>query len=146
MAQVYDNTDFFWTARGDFFLGGNGDIQDTEDDPLRSLIQEIKTRIEGNQYDWENNPEIGAGIGDFVGEPNNKQTAEAIKTRIINALTSDGFIQTKDIKVKYMPVNSDHILFRISVDVAPTVTNRSSTQILYNLVYSYSNNNVYSVR
>lgn len=146
MPKVYDNNDLFWTARGDYYIAGNGDLQDTKEDPLRSLVQETRTRVEADKEDWENFPDLGAAIADFVGQPNNKETAEAIKTRIISSLTADGFVQTKDLKVRYMPVNIDHLLFRISYSVAPTVANRNSTQLIYNLVYSYSDNNVYFVR
>lgn len=146
MAKIYDDSDLFWTSRGDYYLGGNGDIQDTEHDPLRSLVQEIKTRVEADQNDWDVFPNLGAGISDFVGEPNNKQTAENIKTRIIASLIADGLVNSKDLKVMYVPVNVDHLLFRISLQVTPTVRNRNSTQLIYNLLYSYSDNNIYFVR
>ena len=146
MPKIYDESDLFWTSLGDFHLGGDGDLQDTEHDPLRSLVQEIKTRVEADQGDWENFPDLRAAIGDFVGQPNNKQTAESIKTRIIAALTQDGFVHSKDLKVMYVPINVDHLLYRISIQVAPTVRNRNSSQLIYNLLYSYSDNNVYFVR
>lgn len=146
MPKVYDDSDLFWTSRGDLLLGGDGDIQDTEHDPLRSIVQEIKTRVEADQGDWETFPDLGAGISDFVGEPSNKQTAEKIKTRIISALLADGLINSKDLKVMYLVVNVDHLLYRISLKVAPTIRNRNSTQLIYNLLYSYSDNNISFVR
>jgi len=143
MAQIYDNTDLFWTSRGDYLIGGDGDISDTEYDPLRSVVQEIKTRIEADQGDWKNFPSVGADIADFVGEPNNVTTAEAVKTRIISALARDGFINTNDMKVKYMPVDRDKLLVRIIIKVAPTARNANSETLTLNALYSFSDNNVY---
>lgn len=146
MARVYDKTDVVWTNRGDMCISGDGDLQDTSFDPLRSLSQEINTRIESDQGDWKSFPDIGASISDFVGEPNNKITAEAIKTRIIGALAQDGFIHTSDMKIKYMPIDRESIIFRISLKVAPTALNGNSTELVQNILYNYSDNNVYFVR
>jgi len=146
MAKNYDNTDFFWTSRGDLLIGGAGDLEDTNSDPLRSLIQEVKTRIEADQGDWRPFPNLGATISDFVGEPNNQTTADNIKVRIISALAQDGFVNTKDMEIKYMPVSIDHLLIRISFKVSPTTKNKNSTQLLYNLLYNYSDNNIYFIR
>lgn len=141
-AQIYDRIDLFWTSRGDYFIS-EGDLTDTFYDPLRSVVQEIKTRIEADQGDWENFPTVGAGIRDFVGEPNNANTAEMVKTRLISSLARDGLINTKDITVKYLPISHDKLMVRISIKVAPTARNASSEVLILNLVYSYSDNNVY---
>jgi hypothetical protein len=146
MAQIYDRIDFLWTSRGDIYIGGDGDIMDTQYDPLRSFIQEVRTRVESDQGDWKNFPDIGAGISDFVGEPNNPITAEAIRTRIIGALARDGFVHTGDMKIKYLPLDRDKLLLRLSFEVAPTATNGSTQTLTHSMLYSYSENNVYFVR
>ena len=84
MPKVYDKTDLLWTTQGDLFIGPDGDIMDTSHDPLRSLVQEVRTRIMSDQGDWANYPELGGSIGDFVGKLNIKQTAEGLKARIIS--------------------------------------------------------------
>jgi hypothetical protein len=146
MAKNYDNTDLFWTSRGDFLIGGAGDLEDTDQDPLRSFIQEVKTRIEADQGDWRLSPNLGSSISDFVGEPNDQITADNIRVRIIATLSRDGFVNTKDMTIKYMPVSKDHLLIRISFRVAPTTKNKNSTQLLYNVLYNYSDNNIYFIR
>lgn len=145
MPANYDKTDLFWTSQGDYFLGDDGDLQDTEFDPLRSLVQEIRTRASSDQGDWVVFPDVGANVRDFVGEPNNQQSAEAIKTRLIAALSKHGFINTRDMIIKYVPVTRDTLLFRLTVRVAPTAENASSQYITTNLIYSYSDNNVYHI-
>jgi phage baseplate assembly protein W len=146
MAQIHDRTDLFWTSRGDIKIGGDADLMDTEYDPLRSFVQEIETRVAADQGDWKNFPNVGSGISDFVGEPNNAATAEAIKTRVISALARDGFIRTRDMKIKYMPVDIDKLLLRASFKVAPTARNVNTETLVRTMLYSYSDNNVYFVR
>jgi len=141
--QVYDKNDLAWTSRGDYVVAHNGDIMDTNTDPLRSLYQEVKTRIKSNIGDWKLNQNVGASLGDFVGEPNNKMTAESIKTRIKTSLTKDGFINSKDIKIKYMPVDVDMLMFRVSIEVAKTAKNAGSENLKINVIYNYSENNIY---
>lgn len=146
MAQIYDRTDLFWTSRGDLKISGDHDIMDTEFDPLRSLIQEVRTRVAADQGDWKTFPTVGAGISDFVGEPNNVITAENIKTRVLAALARDGFVSTSDMSIKYIPIDIDSLLLRVSFKVAPTARNASTETLVFTLLYSYSDNNVYFVR
>jgi len=143
MAQVYDKVDCFWSSRGDFMISGEGDILTTEFDPLRSLAQEIHTRIESDQGDWVVFPATGSNLRDFVGEANSPYIAESIKTRIHGSLTRDGFINNKDINIQYMPIDRDKLLVRLSVKVAPTALNGNSSLLVLNSIYNYSDNNVY---
>ena len=126
-------------------IDNEGDLMDTYYDPLRSLYQEIKTRVAANPGDWRVFPTVGAAIGDLVGEANNPETAQSIIVRIRSALARDGFINTGDMKVQVMPIGMDKLLLRLSVEVAPTAKNASSELLVRNLVYSYSDNNVYFV-
>jgi hypothetical protein len=143
MAQVYDNTDLAWTGRGDLVIGHSGDLMNTNSDPLRSMYQEIRKRVASDVGDWAMYPNIGSGLSDYVGEPNNQKTAESIKTRIISSLTRNGFIQNRDIEVKYTPVDIDRIMFRIIIKVAPTAINAGSDTLRINLLYNYAENNVF---
>ena len=143
MANVYDRNDFAWTSRGDYVISHNGDIMDTDADPLRSLYQEIKTRIKSEIGDWKLNPTVGSSLGDYVGELNNKITAEAVKTRIKAALTRDGLINSADLSIRYMPIDVDRLMVRISIQVAQTAKNAGSESLKINVIYHYSENNVY---
>ena len=145
MARNYDKNDCLWTSRGDYFISGDGDIMDTSHDPLRSLLQEIRTRCESDQGDWIVFPAVGSDLRDFVGEPNNQYTAESIKTRITAALARDSFIHTKDISIKYMPVDREKLLIRATIKVAPTAANGNSDSLTRTMLYNYSDNNVYFV-
>jgi len=145
MPQNYDRTDLTWSSRADLVIGHNGDIMDTYDDPLRSLYQEVRTRIMSALGDWVLYPDIAANIDDFVGEPNTKPTAEAIKTRVVAAVTRNGLVHSSDVDVKYSPIDVDKIMLRISIAVAPTALNGGSNYLGLNFLYDYSENRAYFV-
>ena len=141
MAKNYDATDLLWTSRGDFFIS-NGDLKDTEHDPLRSLVQEVKNRASSDQAAWSVFPDLGATLSRFVGEPNNKQTAESIKVAIQSALTRNGYINNNDIEIKYMPISREKLLLRVTIKVAPTVANANSESLTLHGLYNYEEDQV----
>ena len=143
MATVYDNNDLVWTSRGDYVISHNGDIMDSNNDPLRSIFQEIRTRIKSDLGDWKLNEDIGGSLSDFVGQPNNKLTAETIKTRIKACLVRHGLVNSRDLTIKYIPIDADKLMFRLSLSVAQTAKNRSSQTLGINVLYHYAENNVY---
>lgn len=143
MARVYDGSDLVITSRLDLAIGHNGDIMTSIEDPLRSLYQQIKIRIMSDQGDWDLYREIGASVSAFVGEPNNKITAESLKKRIVTSMTRNGLVNNADIDVKYMPIDRDKLAFRINIKVAPTARNVNSDTLRINMIYSYSENNAY---
>lgn len=145
MPQNYDRNDLAWSYRGDWLISHDGDLRDTFDDPLRSLYEEVRDVLKSEVGDWRIYPEIGAGLPDFVGEPNNKRTAEAIKTRVIAALTRNGLVASNDLKVMYTPMDIDKLLIRISITVAQTAANRGSNSLGITLGYSYAENQVFVV-
>jgi hypothetical protein len=143
MPNNYDNSDVLWTSRGDICIDEFGDVMDTEYDPLRSLVQEIRTRLEASMGDWKVYTNIGANLEDFVGQLNNKTTAEGVKLRVKDSLTKDGFIAPQDINIMYMPVTRDQLLVRLTVKVRKTVRNGNSESLTMGLLYQYSENNIY---
>lgn len=143
--RVYDRTDLAWSSRGDLIIGHNKDIMDTYEDPLRSLYQEVQTRVQSEVNDWRQYPDIAAQLSDFVGEPNTKATAEAIKTRIISSITRNGLVQNSDVSVKYMPIDVDKIMFRVTIKTSPTARNGGTEYLNINFTYDYNNNHAYFI-
>jgi len=107
--------DLEWVWSGDLVLNDGGDVKDTSRNPLLSFIQEARTRVRSDLYDWAIHPHIGAGLSDFIGEPNTKQTAESGKARIIAALIKDDFCNQDAIDVRYVPVDRHQILYRVKI-------------------------------
>lgn len=136
MAKNYDATDLLWTSRGDYYIA-DGDLMDTANDPLRSLVQEVKTRASADQGAWSVFPDLGSTISRFVGEPNSKETAESIKVSILSSLTRNGYINNNDVDIKYMPVSREELLFRLNLSVAPTVANANSESLTLHGLYNY---------
>jgi len=143
MPRTYDKVDLYWTFEGDFLVGPNGDLYDTSVDPLRSLVQEVKTRLKSEQQDWGFFPRVGAGISELIGEPNNRENAENGKAKIISALSRDGLVDASDISVKYVPVTRESILYRLSIAVASTAGNYGTEHVQINLLYNYTDNNLH---
>jgi len=118
----YRVLDLRWTDSGDITLGKDGDLGDTSKHSLLSFLQEVKTRIRSELYDWKLHPHIGASLIDLVGEPNNKDTAEEGKTRIIAALIKDNLVDAGVLSVSYIPTGLNHLLYRITIrlpDLSP---------------------------
>jgi hypothetical protein len=107
--------DLRWTWNGDLVIGTNGDLTDTHAHELLSFVQEIKTRVRSELYDWALHPGLGANLSDLIGELNNKEIAERGKARIISALVRDGFVATRFIKVSYIPIDHNHLMYRLSI-------------------------------
>lgn len=143
MPKNYDKIDFYWTFDEDLLIGPDGDLYDTLDDPLLSLVQEIKTRLKADQLDWDLYPDVGAELSELIGEPNNKATAETGKAKIIAALTRDGLVDISDLSVKYMPVGPDSLLYKLDVRVTPTDENYQTQQIEIKILFDYKSGNLH---
>lgn len=124
MAGNYDSIDFDWTWSGDFIIGDDGDLQDTSEDRLLSLVNEITTIVKSSLGDWAEEINVGADMDDFVGEPNTRPTGEAIITRLESALSI--IINPNDLNVRVSPVHIHKVLIMISVQVKATPENKAN--------------------
>ena len=145
MPKIYDKTDLYWTFDGDLLVGPEGDLYSTEEDPLRSLIQEVKTRIMGDQEDWELYPDVGSGLSDLIGEPNNKATAESGKAKIIAALTRDGLVASSDIGIKYMPTGPYSLFYKLVIATAATDQNYQTEYVEIKVLFDYLSGNLHFI-
>ena len=123
MAHIYDNIDLEFSWNGDLGFGEDGDLADTSWDYLESLKQDIHMVTASSLQDWEVYPGLGATLGDFVGEPNIRSTANAIHDRIKMAIISLGVIAEEDLLIKVIPVHIHKVLILIKVDAIPTPWN-----------------------
>lgn len=145
MPRVYDRKDFYWSRRGDIVLDQEGDLLDTGYDVLRSLVQEVRTRIQSEQGDWDLYSELGANMADLVGESNNRSTAESGKSKITASLSQYGFVDTNDLLVQYIPLDESNIMYRIKIRVAPTSDNFNMESIKIDMLYNYQDNNLHLI-
>ena len=141
MATNYDSVDLYFSEEGDFALDSQGDTIDTSFDSLRSIKQEVRTRVMGQLRDWKIYPSIGANLADFIGEPNDRGNALSIQNRIVNSLTFDGLIKREDLNVALMPLSQSSIFCKIELNIL-TTTGNSKLVNLATFLYDSQENGV----
>lgn len=138
MPTNYDSVDLEFSWNGDFQLGKDGDIADTYNDQIQTLIQNIQTVVNSELNDWKEHPALGAGLDDFVGEPNTKDTARQINARIVGALVQNNIVLEDDVTVKVVPVDRHTVFITITVTALATADNSlEGTSVTTSLVFDY---------
>jgi len=122
----YDSIDLDWTWDGDFILGKDGDLKDTEDDLLRSLLNEIHTIARSEFNDWQMHPNLGANMSEFRGEPNSREVGEAMRSRFKSRLVAAGILRSEDVSVRVIPVGRHQALIMLNVEATATSGNNIS--------------------
>ncbi len=134
----YDRIDIEWTWNGDFNVGKDGDLADTQGDQIQSLIQEIQTVAQSALNDWKEHPSLGAGLEDFIGEANTRETANEINSRLTAALTLNDIVRDEDLTVRTIPVGPHTVLITITVEALATQNNSlESNTVTTSTVFDY---------
>ena len=126
MAGNYDEIDVAFSWNGDILLEA-GDIKTTQSDGLQSLEDQIRITVSSALGDWEIYPGKGAGLEDYIGEPNKRDTGDAIHDRVRLAIVSAGLVYEEDLEVKVIPVHIHRVLIVVRVNALPSMVNRLST-------------------
>lgn len=121
MPRNYDSIDLDFTWDGDFLTDQQGDLKDTSEDFLLSFRNEIFTVVKSDLKDWREEPGVGTGLGDFIGEPNVSDTGKSIEQRVRSALTV--IANSSDIDVRVIPVGVHKVLITITIQVLATPAN-----------------------
>ena len=123
LAINLDAFDLSFDWNGDYDIGNNGDIKDTSRDGLDSLIHQLHDICASLPGDWELYPNRGAGLDDFLGEPNNKVTSILIQDRLKLAIVSANLIPENDLKIRTIPIHKNKLLIILSVNAIATSKN-----------------------
>ena len=108
-------TDLTWRMSGDFVLGASGDLEDTRyANKYTAFIQKVQTRIESATYDWPLLG-IGANLGNILGMPNSKETADFILRQVNAELQRDGLLKAKEYQIDIFPVNRNMMQMIIAI-------------------------------
>ena len=143
MASVYDKIDAKFSFNGDFIPGRDGDIGDTSSDQIQSLIQEIQSVVNSSLGDWLEHPSYGAGLDDFIGEANTKDTSEQIKIRIFDSLVANNVVKKEDLSVVTIPVGPNSIMAIVRVRAQSTPNNSlEQALIAVSMVFDYNEKGV----
>ncbi len=104
-----------WMASGDIKLAGNGDLKVS--DWENEVSQGIWFRLQTVAGDYLLAPDCGASLETFIGEPNTRETGEAIQAAVFQALTQDGFLESDQLDVQTAYVNTNQIAVLVKVDL-----------------------------
>ena len=141
----FDTIDCLFSWDGDYSKGEDGDLGDTSSDRLLSLRQELLTVVKSEIGDWELDPQVGATLSDFLGEPNTRENGEALENRLRTKIIEVGIVQREDLDVKIIPVGISQILILVNVLVVATVENGLdiTDAVSINLLYDTMENNLF---
>lgn len=109
-----DRRDLYFTSEGDFVISETSDLEETKNHQYRNLIQQILTRLMSSKGDWALQPTLGASLGNYLGQPNTRETGDKIKTRILSELSRGGLLAPSSLKVEIAPVTATGIIILIT--------------------------------
>lgn len=99
----------------DFKVDDDGDLVlsrgelDTTDDDAEAAKQNLMFRLRTGLFDYQPEPQLGAGLDEFIGRPNREDVAASIRRAIIRAITYDGTFAMNSIAVEIVPL-SQHVI------------------------------------
>lgn len=131
----YSHTDFYWDILGDIEFDPAGDVLDTETDNLRSLVQEVRTRVSGESKDWGMYPRLKTlDVKDYLGQPNTNDLATRIKDRIVSILTYDSLVMRGDLVVLVAPASVRSLAIRLAINCTgtPGIAGNVDLRYVYN--------------
>ncbi len=141
----YDAIDITYSWNGDFAPGTDGDLSDTSNDQIQSLIQEVQTIVNSSLGDWQEHPNYAASLDDYVGEPNNRETARQITDRVRTSLINNNIVSADDLSVSVIPVERSKVLIIIAINAASTPNNSIIQGELAKVtfIYDYSERGIF---
>lgn len=144
MPTNYDKIDAKFSWNGDLIPGKDGDIADTSSDQIQSLIQEIQSVVNSSLGDWLEHPSYGAGLDDFIGEANTKETSEFIKVRLFDSLVANNVVKKEDLSIVTIPVGPNSIMAVVRVKAQATPNNSlEQALIAVTMIFDYNEQGVF---
>ena len=141
----YDTVDADFTWDGDYTVGQDGDLGDTADDYIRSLVNEIRDLVKSDFGDWQKDPSYAGDLTDFNGEPNTRETGKRIEDRVKSRITAAQIVTAQDLFVKVTPVHVNQVLITIRVQAVATSRNslKVGEPIVVALVYDSTEHSIF---
>jgi len=126
MPAIYDSIDARFSWNGDFNLSSDNDIEVNNSDGLLSLLDQIHSECASSLENWEIYPNKGAGLDDFIGEPNTRYTADRIHDRLRLALVGSNLVAEDDLEIHVIPVHIYKLLILVKINAISTPFNQLS--------------------
>ena len=120
---VYDSIDCLWSWDGDYGKDQLGDLADTSEDFLNSIVQEVQTFVKSETLDWEKDITVATDLSDFQGVANTRENGKAIEERVKSRLVNHNLVQPGDISVRVVPVHNNQVMIMVRISAQPTSKN-----------------------
>lgn len=111
-SRQYSPIDLYFTESGDYFLGTNGDIADTQNELYRGFIQKVHTIMSSTVGDWKLEP-IGANLTSFLGKPNSPDLARRVQDSIYTEIYKHELARPAEVKVEVLPISESSIAIAV---------------------------------
>ena len=144
MANYYDSIDLRFSRAGDY-VEENGDLADTSDDGLLSLIQELADVAKCELTDWELYPGRGFGPEDFVGRKNTAHLGKLMHDRLRVAYVSQGLVNDEDLYIRVVPILKTEVLILVRINALPTPYNSlgQGESLVVQMLFNYAEKGIF---
>jgi hypothetical protein len=144
MSAPYSSNDLSFTLDGDFVIGTGGDLMDTDlasrNDKLAGVKQAIAHRIMVEKNGWSLQPNLCAGMEQFIGRPISSDLTQAMERQIKYTLTVDGLFQPSNVIVKVLNIGAGTEAVIVSIFVRGV-----SDKPVFMLAFDMQNGNISQV-
>lgn len=79
-------------------------------------LQLLESRMRTENPDWYLYQEVGASLSDFIGLPNNPDTAKTIEDRVLHTLTRQDSFSEEELTVSVAPISASEVLIDVILD------------------------------
>lgn len=139
MSWIDIDQDITFNQFGDIKITDN-DIE-TLDDAIDILKQNIIDRIKSSYGDYDLYPTYGSNIHSIIGMSNNAEAEARVQAGIINCLTSDRFLNPRNIKLFAKKINSNMF---IKLEIATLLSNGEYKPLSLALIFGLNKEFVYA--
>ena len=130
----YDSKDIFLTEDFDIIVSKKTDkIRNASYQDNELLEQTILKRIQSNTKDFEISKVFAANLNEELGSRIDDDIVNRIQSRIIEALTVDGFLESENLLISVVIQDYVNILFTINV-----INNRINKDEIFSYGFSYN--------
>ena len=144
MPSNYDKIDLRYTWNGDFLPSEEGDLADTSIDQIQTVIEMIQLVVNSAVADWREHTGLGAGLEDFIGEPNLRETGDQIRDRIKSTLVINNIVREQDLSINITPVGNHAVLIIIKLAALATPQNSMEDNVAtISLVFDYNERGIF---
>jgi hypothetical protein len=133
---IYNEVDIAVSPSGDLLLASNKDFSITSGSGV--LKQDISFRLRTDPGEFYPHPELGAGLGDLIGEPNSRETCKDGESRIASSLINDGMISSSDLYVRGVPISLESLVYYVFVNNGSMQIN-VSPDVIFNTIHGFEN-------